>query len=288
MANAPKKRPPNNRSSGRPPRGPRPVPTNRSLRTELQAAASLLRDGGDLGYAEAVNAVLAPGGWKELRDTDTDGTETNMAIRIEQRYRDAVVAAAAKRVTITSVVNEGFQKYLAGEFTPRPRVQGRRTTGEKVVNLNVRPNAALHGQVRESGVLPMHVAHDYLLFRFKVGPYAEGYTEPLPSGTDRVPMVPRAVRDLIRDKAAAIGHIVHDDMNEGFQKYLAGEFRPVAPEWPAGVEMAPLKVRPNNDLFDEVKVAARSARDGTPELRPMQIGLAYVLEKYGIDPAATQ
>ncbi|MFD7855245.1 hypothetical protein ACFV6B_13295 [Streptomyces microflavus] len=263
------------------------MPTNRSLRTELQAAASLLRDGGDLGYAEAVNAVLAPGGWKELRDTDTDGTETNMAIRIEQRYRDAVVTAAAKRVTITSVVNEGFQKYLAGEFTPRPRVQGRRTTGEKVVNLNVRPNAALHGQVRESGVLPMHVAHDYLLFRFKVGPYAEGYTEPLPSGTDRVPMVPRAVRDLIRDKAAAIGHIVHDDMNEGFQKYLAGEFRPVAPEWPAGVEMAPLKVRPNNDLFDEVKVAARSARGGAPELRPMQIGLAYVLEKYGIDPAAT-
>ncbi|WP_189846612.1 hypothetical protein [Streptomyces rubiginosohelvolus] len=260
------------------------MPTNRSLRTELQAAASLLHDGGDLELAQAVKQVLLPGGWKELRDTDEVGKDTNMPIRIEQRYRDAVMKAADQRVTITSIVNEGFEKYLAGEFTPRPRVQGRRATGEKVVNLNVRPNAALHGQVRESGVLPMHVAHDYLLFRFKVGPYAEGYTEPLPSGSDRVPMVPRAVRDLIRDRAAAAGRLVHDDMNEGFQRYLAGEFQPVAPEWPAGVEMAPLKVRPNNDLFDEVKVAARSA---SPELRPMQIGLAYVLEKYGIDPAAT-
>ncbi|MGW7398111.1 hypothetical protein ACWGH7_16620 [Streptomyces cyaneofuscatus] len=263
------------------------MPTNRSLRTQLQAAASLLHDGGDPNpeLARAVKQVLLPGGWKELRDTDEVGKDTNMPIRIEQRYRDAVTKRAAdQRVTITSLVNEGFERYLAGKFTPRPRVQGRRATGETVVNLNVRPNAALHGQVRESGVLPMHVAHDYLLFRFKVGPYAEGYTEPLPSGSDRVPQVPRAVRDLIRDKAAAAGRLVHADMNEGFQRYLDGEFRPVAPEWPAGVEMAPLKVRPNNDLFDEVKVAARSA---SPELRPMQIGLAYVLEKYGIDPAAT-
>ncbi len=66
-----------------------------------------------------------------------------------------------------------------------------------------------------------------------------------------------------------------------FNTDLAGEFTPIVPEWPKNAEMAILKVRPNNDLFDQVKVAARSK---SPELRPIQIGLAYVMDKYGIDP----
>ncbi|WP_331728963.1 hypothetical protein OG693_39110 (plasmid) [Streptomyces sp. NBC_01259] len=267
------------------------MPTSPDLRTQLQAAAAHLHTGGEPApeLAEYVRKVMLPGGWKELRDTDTAGSDNSLPIPVAERYRSEILTAAEQqKVTITSVVNEGFEKYLAGEFKPRPRakgapqLRGRRTAGEKQVNLNVRPNAALHGQVRESGVLPVHVALDYLMFRFNVGPYAPGYVEPLLSGADRNPSMPRVIRDQIRDKAAELGHIVHQDMNEGFQKYLAGEYAPVAPEWPESADMAPLKVRPNNDLFDQVKVAARTK---SPGLRPIQIGLAYVMDKYGIDPA---
>ncbi|MFJ3283364.1 hypothetical protein [Streptomyces halstedii] len=268
------------------------MPTRPDLRTQLKAAVDHLRTGGEPApeLAEYVRKVMLPGGWKDLRATDTEGFETNLTIRIAERYRDEIVAAADGAMTLTSVVNEGFEKYLAGEFEPRPRVREsrpkeRRVAGEKMVNLNVTPNAALHGQVRDSNVLPTRVAGDYLMHRFKVGPYAPGYVEPLPVGSDRTPMIPRVLRDQIRDKAADLGHVVHQDMDEGFQKYLAGEYTPKAPEWPQGVEMAMLKVRPNNDLFDQVKVKGRSE---SPELRPMQIGLAYVLDKYGIDPSTAE
>lgn len=301
MAYNPPTRPPYNRSSGRrPPKGPRPVPTSPDLRTQLQAAATHLRAGGRPApeLAEYVRKVLLPGGWKELRATDKESSEPNLSLRIARPYRDAIVAAAAdKVVTVTSVVNEGFEKFLAGEFKARDRekvrVQERRPTGEQKVNLNVTPNAALLAQVRDSGMIPMHVASDYLMHYFEVGPYDPDYTEPLPSGSDRNPKIPLVLRDRIRDAAAERGRLVHQDMNEGFQKYLDGTFLPVThehlatkrtpfvPEWPKDVEMAILKVRPNNDLFDQVKVAARTK---SPELRPIQIGLAYVMDKYGIDP----
>lgn len=286
MANNPPTRPPKNRSSGRSPRGPRPVPTSTNLRTQLQAAAAHLRHDGEQDLAKAVRQVLLPGGWKNLRDTDQVGSETNLAIPLPRSIRDQIVTAAEQElVTVTSVVNEGFEKFLAGEFEPQPRVRGRklRTVGEDKVNVNVRPNAALHGQVRESGVLPIYVAGDYLMSRFQLGPYAPDYAQPLIPGTLRNPMISRAVRDQIRERAAAAGRTVDQDIDEGFKKYLAGEFAPEDLSWPGGDDLAGLKVKPNDELFDQVKAAGR---DMKPAVRPMQVGLAYVMEKYSIDPAA--
>lgn len=289
MANAPKKRPPNIRSSGRPPRGPRPVPTSPNLRAQLQDAAAFCRTGGKPAphLADAITQVLRPGGWKALQDADDVSAGSNLAIRLAESQRDQIrdgVNRLPKAVTITSLVNEGFEKFLAGEFQPRDRTtRNRRNVGEKMVNLNVSPKASLHHAVRDSGVLPMYVAGDYLMSLFNIGPYGEARGESLPSGVDRSPRVPRPLRDAIRNKAAEIGHVVHDDMNEGFQKYLAGEYEPPVMEWPEGAEMAILKVRPNNELFDEVKIKAQ----GSPELSPIRIGITYVMEKYGIDPAAT-
>ncbi len=289
MANAPKKRPPNIRSSGRPPRGPRPVPTSPNLRAQLQDAAAFCRTGGKPAphLADAITQVLRPGGWKALQGVDETSTGSNLAIRMAESHREKIrdgVNRLSTAVTITSLVNEGFEKFLAGEFQPRNRTtKERRATGEKMVNLNVRPKAHLYEQVRESGVLPMYVAEDYLMSLFNIGPYAWEASERLPSGADRQPRVPLPLRDAIRNKAASLGRIVHDDMNEGFQKYLAGEYEPPVMEWPEGAEMAILKVRPNNELFDEVKIKAQ----GSPELSPIRIGITYVMEKYGIDPAAT-
>ena len=280
MANAPKKRPPN-MHGGRPPRGPRPVATSPDLRTNLKAAATQLRQTKTPALAEAIDTVLAPGGWKALRNTDSVGTGDNLSIRMIREFRDQVVAAArAAGDTVTAGVNEGFALFLAGEFTPRPPAKGPAVAEADKVNLNVRPNAALHGRVRESGLLPQHVAAEYLMHKYQVGSYAPGYRAPLAPGADRNPSIPRVVRDLIRDRAAAQGNKVNHDIDEGFTKFLAGEFVPTAPVWPAGVEKAPLKSRPNNDLFTQVKVAAREAG-----LRPMQVAIAYLLEKYDIDPA---
>jgi hypothetical protein len=264
------------------------VPTDPDLRKSLRAAADHLLlelTPTATSHAQTIQAALAPGGWKELRDTDEIGTETNLAIPLPESIRDQIVAAAEKRkITVTYVVNQGFEKFLAGEFEPRPRVRGRdpRTTSEKKVNLNVRPKAALHGQVRESGILPIYVAGDYLMSYFLLGPYAPDYAKPLTPGATRNPMISRAVRDQIRERAADLGRTVDQDIEEGFRKYLAGEFTPNNPVWPGGTDLAGLKVKPNDELFDEVKVAARDKR---PVLRPMQIGLAYLLHKYGIDPA---
>ncbi|MFB8122089.1 hypothetical protein ACFVG1_12955 [Streptomyces bacillaris] len=265
------------------------MPTSPNLRAQLQDAAAYCRTGGEPAphLADAITQVLRPGGWKQLRDVDETSAGSNLAIRMAESYRDQIRDAVDRlptAVTITSLVNEGFERFLAGDFQPRERTtRNRRIVGQKMVNLNVKPKASLHNAVRDSDVLPMYVAADYLMSLFNIGPYSAARVESLPSGVDRKPRLPRGLRDALRDGAASLGRVVHDDMNEGFEKYLAGEYEPPVLEWPEGADMAVLTVRPNDELFDKVRFKTRNS----PELNPIRIGISYAMEKYGIDPAAT-
>ena len=280
MANAPNKRPPNNRTSGRPPRGPRPVPTCRNLRAGLTAASTRLREVNSPDLAEHVDTVLTLSTY-ELRDALN--IDENLSIRIPVTARDRIVAGAEQAGrTVTADVNDGFTAYLAGAFTPAPPARARRGEAEDKVNLNVRPNDALRQRVADTGVKPMHVAADWLMRTYETGPYTPGADNTVrPVGATRAPQVARPVRELIRSRVAAAGKNVTTEVEEGFTRFLAGEFTPTAPVWPVDADMVPMKVNPNNDLFDEVKAKAE-------RLTPMQIGLAYLLDKYGIDPGTAE
>lgn len=277
MANAPKKRPPTN-TSGRPPRGPRPVTTDRNLRAGLTAASARLKEVNSPELATYVDTVLSVGTFRVRESAAGD----NLTIRLPITARDHIKQAAADMgVDLTSVVEEGFRQFLAGDFTVRTANRDRRGAAQAKVNLNVRPSEALHTQVAQTGTLPMHVAADYLMKVFRTGPYADNYEgKTLKPGKERIPYVPRHVREQIR---AAAGGRASLDIEEAFTKALAGEIALTAPVWADSADMVPFKVRPNDDLFDQVKDLLKDVKGVTP----MHVGIAYLLEKYGIDPAAT-
>lgn len=276
MANAPKTRPPSNRTSGRPPRGPRPVPTRRNLRAGLTAASARLRDVNSPELAEHVDTVLALSMYELGSALNAD---ENLSIRLPVTARDRIVAGAEQAGrTVTADVNDAFTAYLAGEFTPTPPVRARRGATEEKVNLNVRPDGALRQQVEDTGTKAMHVAADWLMRRYETGPYTPGAANTVrPAGSVRIPQVPRPVRDQVRARVTEAGKNVNTEIEEAFTRFLAGEFTPVAPVWPKGADMVPFKVSPNNDLFDEVKAKGEG-------LTPMQVAMAFLLAEYDIAP----
>ncbi|WP_331763214.1 hypothetical protein OG571_47660 (plasmid) [Streptomyces sp. NBC_01369] len=260
------------------------MPTNRELRTGLVAASDRLREVNSPDLAAWVDAVLAPRGWAALRATDPDGTAgPNLSVMLDRLARDQIVAAAeAAGTSVTDTVNEGYRSFLAGEYTPRKPVRARYGASAERVNLNVTPVLSLRQQVEEAaGMSAAHVAADYLMRTYKAGPYAGDSAEAPPAtGTVRNPQVPRAVRDQIRARAKAAGRMVTDDVNEGFQQYLAGEFTPDAPVWSDTSDVVNLRINPNDDLY--VQVASAKG------LRPLQIAIAYLLHKYDVDLGASK
>lgn len=249
-----------------------------------EAASHLRSTGAPAHLTEAVEQATTVDGAMALLNAiqlqrKLDGEiDSNMNFWVAKSVRDEL---KSKSPNITRDANEAFEKYLAGEFEPvdRPR---QRLSEEKVA-VNVRPKDALRLQVAESAA-PSWVVAEYVTFKYELGPYApSGEGEPLPRGAQRAPEVPRAVRDAIQAAAEEAGRWVVDDVDEGFAKFLAGEFTPVVPVWTAAQkeDVAKLSVFPNDDLFERVKVAAKP-------VRPMQVAIAYLIDKYGIDPALTE
>ena len=245
------------------------------LRADLVAAAERLREVDSPQLAEAVDTVLTFSALQPYQER----SEPNLTIRMPETSRDRIVAGAKRdRVSVESIVNEGFQAFLDGKFTPPPPTRDRKGTASKKVNLNVRPQPELMERVAKSGLKPMHVAADYLQRKYKAGPYADdAQAVALEPGQVRIPQVPRRIREQLRQAA---GSQVSIDIDEGFQRYLAGQFTPRPPVWSKDDDLVPMKVYPNDDLF------ARVAEEGSR--RPMQVALAYLLNKYGISYTAAE
>jgi hypothetical protein len=254
------------------------VPTRRNFTAGLTAASTRLREVNSPDLAAHVDEALAV----LEGEVFTARKDEKLPIRLPVTARDRIVAGAAEaNRTVTADVNEAFTRFLAGEFTPGQPVRARRGVAENKVNLNVRANKTLMEQVAAAGVLPMHVAADWLMRKYETGPYTAGaQNTPLPAGSTRNPQVPRPVRDLIRARVAEAGKNVSTEIEEAFTRFLSGDFTPAAPVWPADADMVPFKVTPNDDLFKQVKEQAEG-------ITPMQVALAYLLDKYGIDPAVT-
>ncbi|MGP3738008.1 hypothetical protein ACTWJ9_33400 (plasmid) [Streptomyces sp. GDS52] len=118
----------------------------RPMRDRLLTAAQHLEDAGHPDSAADVRAVAAPGGWTLLRTKDTSERTpgTNLPLTIDRDLRDALKAKADEfGVTLSSVVEDGFRKVVAGEWLP-PKLA--RSSASKVV-LNVRVDDSLRKQV---------------------------------------------------------------------------------------------------------------------------------------------
>ncbi|MDX2998144.1 hypothetical protein PV382_23920 [Streptomyces scabiei] len=272
-------------------RPPRPV------RSELTAASAKLRalpvpalaEGLDaVKLADALDAVLAPGGWHVLEQTDPalqepEEPKRNMAFPVLKSIRDQImeaVEADPEMKTVTAAVEHGFREFLASRFRPLAPEPGLPAVVEQRVNMNVRPRNSLREQVAASGTAAGRVAAEYLMFRYQLGRYASGAEARLPRGAQRLPEVPRRVRDEIRVQAKATGWRVDDVVNEGLGKFLDGSFEAVAPVWSEEDrrDMVPLSMHPNTDLYERVQ--GRRAETG---LRASQVAIDYLLDQFGIE-----
>ncbi|MEW2402100.1 hypothetical protein [Streptomyces sp. NPDC046862] len=136
---------------------------SRTRRTELELASSLLRkvaDGKELSPGDSVKAVIAvaavdsilqPGGWTQLRE-DEGAFTTNLPLTTRASERDALTKAAdMKRRTLSSLVTEGFRKVLAGEWMPPKTTRaGRHDPSDARVVLNVTVEDAVRQQLRDN------------------------------------------------------------------------------------------------------------------------------------------
>lgn len=153
MAIAPTHPPNRSGHGGRPPKGPR-MPRSRRLtpdvvRARLTVASERLASNGDTDLAEAVDAVLAPRGWELLRKPATQAADDpNLALWMNKAIKDAIYAKAeAAGENVRDVVEEGFRRFLAGEFLPEKPVRTVRGSQVAKDNLNVRVTAALREKV---------------------------------------------------------------------------------------------------------------------------------------------
>lgn len=264
-------------------------PTAKDLKTKenLQAAATFLRAKGKPDWAESVDYMLSPAGWAtlgRLRSEEGPSPEVpNLAIRMSASDVEAIKAAAREAGnTLTADVNEGLALFLDDLSSVRPPFSPQYSPAGVKVNLNVRPDVKLRQRVADTGVKPMHVAANYLLWKYSAGPYAPGYEAPQKPGSPRTLVMPAPVREELKKRLAESGDFRSKVVEEGFAKFLAKEFTPAVPVWPKAVTArATLKVYPRNDLFDEVKAVAKN-------IAPSQVALAYLLEKYGIDPSTAE
>ena len=135
---------------------------DRTRRNELETASVLLHkiaDGtpitpGDsiqaVIAAAALDAVLEPGGWTQIREGEGVFT-TNLALTTRASLRDALKKAAQmRRRSLTGLVTDGHREILAGTWTP-PQRTGKSSpipAGDRRVVLNVTVEDALRQELR--------------------------------------------------------------------------------------------------------------------------------------------
>ncbi|WP_030188221.1 hypothetical protein [Streptomyces violaceorubidus] len=104
-----------------------------STRDLLNAAAGQLKKDGHHDYASAVESVLAPDGWKHLRDTSGQGVATPLSVTMDSELKSAIEDALSEfGWSKRALAEQAYEKVLAGEWLPE-KVGRRRTRGKKAV-----------------------------------------------------------------------------------------------------------------------------------------------------------
>ncbi len=121
------------------------------VRKTLAPAVPFLREQGKTEWADALESVLAYGGWSQLRETEGTFT-TNIPLTIRLSLREDLEAAAGRAMrSLSSIVAEGHRRVLEGSWTP-PEPAGRTpmAAGDKRVVLNVTVPDELRRQLQEA------------------------------------------------------------------------------------------------------------------------------------------
>jgi hypothetical protein len=120
------------------------------IRERLKTAVDQLRAAGHTDSAEAVETILEPGGWSQLRLPEGSFT-TNVPLTVRESLRDALKdAAESQSKTLSGLVTKGYREVLAGSWTP-PERPGRTTPapGDGAVVLNVTVEDEVRRELRE-------------------------------------------------------------------------------------------------------------------------------------------
>jgi hypothetical protein len=123
---------------------------NDKTRELLTPVPQILREAGHPERAEALEAVLAPGGWKALQQEGV--FTTNVPLTIRASLRKAIEEASEKSPktqNLSRLVAEGYEAVLDGSWVP-PKALGPRpmAPGDSRVVLNVTLDDALRRRLR--------------------------------------------------------------------------------------------------------------------------------------------
>lgn len=115
-----------------------------SRRSQLAELAAYLKEAGQYDRAQVVEATLAPGGWKELRDTENRAPKT-LPVYMSPTLKKALQEASQEfNWPLDALADEAYQKVRDGEWLPPKRLRGE--GGARAV-LTVDVDQALYDQV---------------------------------------------------------------------------------------------------------------------------------------------
>lgn len=282
MANAPTHPPNRSNHGGSPPKGPRRMRksskklTPAETRVRLTTLSMWLKHPKPADalfsraeFAEAVDAVLEPGGAEQLKE-EQQGNK-NLALWISKDMKDAIVAACreAKEAgegsgNLTDDVDRAFRLFVAGKFTPRPPIRAKRGANIEKANLNVRPSGTFRDQAEELleaksaelgwKVTISRVAVSYLLDLYDID--EEEFTVKSGTGTVVRLQMPASLLTHFRKAEADSSDVSLDRLAEdAFRAALAGEFVP--PKVPYGSQKGQprLNVWVDAALYEELRNA---------------------------------
>ncbi|QBJ94504.1 hypothetical protein D0Z67_29490 (plasmid) [Streptomyces seoulensis] len=121
-----------------------------SLRSSAAAGARHLRQEGHHEWAQAIETLLAPGGWNKLKQTADPAATSPLSVSTDDELKAALQDALDEfETSIRIVAEEAYEKVLSGEWLP-PKTGQRRLkgTGLKRAVLSVDVNAELRGRLQ--------------------------------------------------------------------------------------------------------------------------------------------
>lgn len=260
-----------------------------SLRDQLTATAAHLKKEGQHEYANAVESVLAPGGWEKLRKATASGSSRPLSISMDAELKKALEDAAEEfGVSLNLLTDEAYRKVLAGEWLP-PKT-GQRPLKEKKI-LNVSVSTELFDQVQEM-LAPLSKEHKRRISNAAI--VVRWACAELGVDTGTGLMVPMLLPTPLRDHFQAAqdaGTSLEEIVAEGVGDLMAGSLKMLAPSrmrkgtWgDAGWEKFSVRVS-DLDRRDLQELAEQFSEATKTRLTPATIMRQILIERLG-EPAA--
>ncbi|MFF9287475.1 hypothetical protein [Streptomyces griseosporeus] len=198
-----------------------------SIRSQLAETAAYLKEAGQHERALSVESVLAPGGWKQLRDSEARLPKT-LNVYMSPDLKAALVAASQEfGWPLDALAEEAYRKVRDGEWLP-PKT-GRGEGGARAV-LPVQVDREVHDQVH--GMLPeltskagYRVSHAGIVVSYMCEEL--GIERPNTAKAESLEMrFPKALVAHWKRQAAAEGVELEQVVADGIHRLLDGEWTP--------------------------------------------------------------